>query len=60
MTKMTLRRTTDISRTGVVDVMWTASCPQPCGFTYRCINSDNVYGWTRKHLDKYHPKAVAQ
>lgn len=54
--KMSLRRTTDVSSSGVIDEMWTASCPLPCGMTYRCINSVHVYSWTRKHLNKYHPR----
>jgi hypothetical protein len=57
---MRLGRTSDVSKSGVLDVMWTASCPKPCGMTYRCISSPNVYAWTVRHLDKYHPKAVTQ
>jgi hypothetical protein len=57
---MSLRRTADVSASGVIDTMWTACCPQPCGFTFRCINSRNTYAWTSRHLDRYHPKAVAQ
>lgn len=56
MNRMTIRRTSDVSKSGVLDEMWAASCPQPCGLTFRCIRSAPVYAWTARHIDRYHPK----
>jgi hypothetical protein len=58
--RMSIRRTSDVSKSGVVDVMWTAACPCPAppvaSMTFRCIRSGPVYAWAARHLDTYHPK----
>jgi hypothetical protein len=61
--KMAIRQTKDVVN-GIEDRMWTATCPCQSApvlvMRFRCIRSDKTFSWARKHLDKYHPKAVAQ
>lgn len=58
---MTIRQTKDVVN-GIEDRMWTAECPCEPGtvMRYRCIRSGSTFTWATRHLDKYHPKAVAQ
>jgi hypothetical protein len=61
--KMRISRTSDVVN-GIEDRMWTATCPcQPAPslvMTFRCIRSDRTFKWARKHLNKYHPKEMAE
>jgi len=61
--RMTIRRTSDVVN-GIEDRMWAAECPcQPSPalvMRYRCVSSASTFKWAGAHLDKYHPKAVAE
>lgn len=58
---MSIRQTKDVVN-GVEDRMWAAECPCEPGtvMRFRCIRSGSTFTWAVNHLDKYHPKAVAQ
>lgn len=59
--KMTLRRITITHPSGYVEQQWAAHCPcPPIPMLFRAEQSASVYSWACRHLNKYHPKAVAQ
>jgi len=55
--KMTIRRISIKHRSGYVETQWAAHCPcPPIPMLLRAEQSEYVFAWAGKHLNKYHPK----